>query len=517
MKRWVLERFHAAAAAPFVTEAASRRRRILAGVMTTLLLGSLILPAGNAAAQGFGGPLTVEGLQQQNNHSAAARGFGAVSLTREGNAGLMFVNPSSLHPLDGIQITIAGTRRERDLQQEQHFAPVRYYPNLSLLLEGMTDGIPDPDTTLIGFTPADTVQRPFDDIQPNWSQSNSSTMPLHAMVAVPFTVGDITLTAGIGAVEYANLNHYYQNNNVLNPSVLSQRPLPTRRPTDDNPLVADWYQTLRSRDGTMRGYGAALAAHVSRYGLTLGVSGLLLDGSANDFEQRVNRGTLTFLANEFRADSSFGHVTRQGTSEFSGSEFSIGATLSGEFVSAGVVVRPPTTITRSFEMNVETDTTGSAVTSTTSGEDRFQLPWRGTVGLLLQPRDRLHIGVEYELRPYASARLTAPDGGETTPWESASVFRIGTQYELIEWLTIRGGLRREADVFVPDGSAIVDDPVTYRVYSVGAGVRFFGLEWNLTYENAQMRYQDIWGSALSNNTDARHSIVSSITYTIPAI
>ncbi len=116
MKRWVLERFQTAAAAPFVTEAGSPWRRILAGVMTTLLLGSLVLPPGNAVAQGFGGPLTVEGLQQQNNHSAAARGFGAVSLTREGNAGLMFVNPSSLHPLDGIQITIAGTRRARDLR-----------------------------------------------------------------------------------------------------------------------------------------------------------------------------------------------------------------------------------------------------------------------------------------------------------------------------------------------------------------------------------------------------------------
>lgn len=484
-------------------------------IHAVLALPAISLLAGSALAQGYGGPLTIQGLHQHNNPSAASRAFGGVTVGTGSDIGLMFTHPASMGALSSIQVSVAASRQYQELSQVQQFAPVRYYPNLSLLLEGMTDEIPDPDPDLVGFTPADSVQRPFDDITPNWSRSSTSNRPLHALLAVPFSLGRVQFVAGAGAIQYARLDHYYQNNNVLNPAVLAQRPLPTLRPTDDAPMTVDWYQTSRSREGAIYGYGLALAGHLARYNLTLGVSGLLLRGDTDDFEQRVERGRLTFLANEFRADSSSGSVTRRGSSQFSAAAFAVSSVLSGEYVSFGFVLRPPTTFTRTYEIEIEADTAGTPRTSTVGDEDRFRLPWRGSVGLLLQPRERLRIGFEYEVRPYASATFTSAAGEETSPWHSSSLFRIGMAYEPASWLVLRGGMRGAADVFVPEGSALPEEPVTYRIFSAGLGLVFKSVRWNITYEYANMKYEDIWASALSKNADARHVIVTDISFTIP--
>ena len=480
-----------------------------------LALAAILLLAQEVTAQGSVGSLDVEGLHQLSNHSAAARAFGGVTIGAENEMGLMFVNPTALQSLDGAGVSLGGFHRYRDLRQEQQFAPVRYYPNLSLLLEGLTDDIPDPDPSLIGFTPADSVQRPFDDIEPRWSRSKTSDFPLHALLAIPISMGGLTVTAGIGAVQHADLNYYDQNNNLLDPAVLSQRPLPTLRPTDDSPVTVDWYQSIRSREGSIRGYGAAIAGEVERYNLTIGISGLLLKGKSDDFEQQVQRGRLVFYANEFRADSSQGRLTMMGTSEFAGMEFTFGGVLNGRFASVGMVVKPPTRYTRSYQIEIAGDTTGTSFTSDVNGEDHFQLPWRGSVGLLLKPHENLRIGLEYELRPYTSATFTSSANVETSPWESSSLFRIGTEYEVSPWLMLRGGIRGEADVFIPEGSPITDEPVNYRIYSAGFGLNLYSVRWNLTYENAHVKYNEIWGSAISRNWDRRHVLVADISFTIP--
>jgi hypothetical protein len=204
-----------------------------------------------------------------------------------------------------------------------------------------------------------------------------------------------------------------------------------------------------------------------------------------------------------------------GTSEFTGLEFTIGSVLNGRFASVGFVLKPPMKFTRTYRMEVAGDTTGTPFTSAINDEDRFQLPWRGSVGLLLKPREKLKIGLEYEFRPYASATFTSSTQDETSPWESASLFRIGTEYQISSWLVLRGGIRGEADVFIPEGSPITDEPVSYSVYSAGFGLNFYGLRWNIAYENAHMKYNEIWGSALTRNWDRRHVMVTDISFTIP--
>jgi len=469
------------------------------------------------SAQGYGGPLTFQGLDHYTLHSATGRAMAGITIGIKQDPGLMFQNPAALKSIQGIQLSLGGLYLSKDSKQEQQFAPVRYYPNLSLLLEGLTAKIPDPDTTLFGFTAQDTVQRPFDDIKPNWSRSKDRRMPLQAQLAVPISFENFKIVAGIGAVEYTNLDHYYQNNNVLSPAILAQRPLPTFRPADNNPLEVEWSQSIRSREGSIHGYGFALAGSVEKYNLSVGFSGMILDGSSDDYEQEIARGRLTFFSNAFRADSVYSKITRTGTSDFSGHEFAFSSILTGRYVSLGFSVKLPATITRKYTMQVSSDTTGTPSMSTVQGEDKLKLPWRGTIGLSLTPRENLTVGFEYEFHPYKSVKYVDSQDMETTPWLSASLFRVGAQYMMAPWLALRGGMRGEAEVFEPEGNHIEGEPLTYTVYSAGFGVFFSNLRLNVTYENSLMKYQDIWSSAISKNSERRQTIVAQLLYELPWI
>ncbi len=479
----------------------------------------LIIPvlfARPLSAQGYGGRLTFQGVDHYMMHSAAGRAMGGITIGVKQDLGMMFQNPATLSAIQGMEISLGGQMTFNDINQEQNYAPVRYYSNLSLLLEGLTDQIPDPDSTIPGFSAQDTVQRPFDNIGPNWSHSSSRSIPLQALLAVPVSLGSFKIAAGIGAVRYTDLHHYYQNNNVLSPDILSQRPLPTLRPTDDAPIEVEWLQSFRSREGLIRGYGFALAGYMQDYNLSVGLSGMILQGSSDDFEQQVARGKLTFFSNAFRADSVYNRITRTGTSDFSGMEFTLSSILTGQYVSAGFSVKLPTTITRTYTMQVDTDTTGTPVRSTIQGEDKLKLPWRGTISLSFKPLENLALGLAYEFRPYESVRYTGSDGTETSPWLAASLFRIGAEYAVASWITLRGGMRGEAEVFEPEGNPIIGEPVTYTVYSAGIGLFISGLSLDATYEYALVKYEDKWASAISRNSDRQHIFVAQLAYKIPS-
>lgn len=479
-----------------------------AGLLLTILAQPL-------AAQGYGGPLTFQGLANNVLHSSSARAMGGVSMGGTQDIGSMFQNPATLSSISSIQIALGGVLTAMDVEQEQNYAPVRYYPNLSLLLESRTTFIPNPDTNLVGFTAQDSVQRPYDDIQPNWSHSDNEKIPLQVMLAAPLTRGNFKLVAGIGAVEYANLNHFYQNNNVLSPEILAQRPLPTFRPTDDNPVEAEWQQSLRSRSGSINGYGLSLGGGWEKLGLTFGISGMILDGQSNDFESEVGRGTLTFFSNAFRVDSLHKRISKSGISEFSASELTLSSLLNSRHVSIGFSLKLPTTFTRKYQMEVSTDTSGTSEITTISGEDKLKLPLRGMIGLRLSPREQLTMGLEYEFRPYNSADYTDADGVTSNPWTSASLFRIGAEYSFASWFVLRGGLRGAAAVFQSEGAKIEDDPVAYTIYSAGIGLHYAGMRLNLAYEHALMKYQDVWASVISKNSERQNTLIGSISYDLP--
>ena len=453
-------------------------------------------------------PLWMQGASQTSGHSAAAIGAGGTSVVAPNNISTMFRNPAMLTTIDGIQVSVGGTYRAFNQRQTQQYAPVRYYPNLSLLLEGMTDLIPDPD--FFGFTPADSVQRPFDNISPNWSRDHDETMPLQIFVAVPVELGGVRLVAGIGVAEYGDFGYYYQNNNAVTPEILSQRPLPMPRPSDGDPLDVSWYQAVRSRTGSVMGYGGTLAIDWLRHNVSFGVSGQYVSGTTDDIVHDVDRGMMTFFANYFRVSERDGEVVRSGTSDFSGFDLALSTAIRTDFVTVGLTVRPPMTLSRSFDYAVTSTGGGS---SREVGEDELRMPWRGHAGIAVQPQERFSFGLEYEIRPYGRASFTDASGAESRPWLSSGAFRAGADVNVLEWLDLRLGMSRQADPYGAEGRPIADDPIWHTSYSAGLGFAYAGATLNLAYQSGLRSYEDVFSSAVYLNRDRRQAVVADLVYT----
>lgn len=476
------------------------------------LLFSLIQ---SVSAQGYDDPLTIQGVDHTTIQSAASRAAGGITIGIQNDVNLMFTNPASLQSLKGIQFSIGAGQQFSSAKQAQQYSPLKYYSNFSLVMEGLTGYIPPPSDTLTARNAGDTLQRPFDTIAPNWSRSRNKTLPVQVLVAAPFSLGEMKFVAGVGAVQYADLNHFYQNNNVLSPAIGSDRPVPVALPpSDSTPVVTNWSSYIRSRDGLIRGYGAALSGSLSEK-ISLGISWMLLKGSTDDSEQRTARGKFVFYREWFRLDSVYSRSIRTGTSDFSGQEFTFSGIYRGRYVSLGFAVKPPMPIKRKFTTQIQrTDTTGSSLT-TVSGEDEVKLPWRGTFGLSIAALENLSIGLEYEIRSYASTVYTNAAGLESNPWLSSSVLHVGAEFRPESWLAVRVGVRGQSEVFEQTGNPVVGEPVSYSIYSAGCGFFFGGLRLNVTYEHASIKYQDMWQTNVNLNNETRNSVIADVSYEIP--
>ncbi len=491
-------------------------------------------------SQGFGSPLTVQGIDHFSIQSAASKSLGGTSLTMQNNVNVMFSNPAMLQTLRGLQISVGGVQRSINTNQTQHYSPLKYYSNFSLLMEGLTDGISKPDTNAFyvnpnGDTikyvkpvnPGDSVQRPFDKLGPNWSRAKSKNDPIQVIVAVPFSIGDIKVSVGVGALEYSNLDWYFQNNNVLSPSILTADAHTVSRPVNNNDtssIPVQWYQISQQRDGTIQGYGGALAFALSER-MNFGVSAMILKGNSTDKETRFERGRLRFYADYFRAESVYYYSARNGTSDYTGEEITVSGAYLGKFVGFGFSLKLPTTITRKYNASVQTDTgyhskttkLDSFVTTvkTIKGEDKITIPLRGTVAISLALRENLTLGVEYELRPYASAEYTISNGTTTNPWLSSNIFHIGMEFRPTTWLSLRAGAQEQAEIFQPVGNPLDGDPVSYTVYSCGGGLKFENVRFNFAYEYSKINYTDMWAGAVSISTKKSNAFFADLSYEIP--
>jgi opacity protein-like surface antigen len=353
---------------------------------------------------------------------------------------------------------------------------------------------------------------------------------VQVFAALPLDLWGVRVVVGAGMAEYANLDRFYQNNNSLSPSVLSvlNGTIPTTG-LNVNPYLVQWFQYRHEREGSINGYGAAVAAQLSpRW--SIGVSGMVIDGSTNDMEMRIGRGRLAFFSNSLRiSKQGMTSYAKTGTSSFSGSELTLSASFAARSVTFGVAVTPPSTIRRSFSGVVVTDSvavvsqlshrvdsvhvTGSG---TYRGEDQISLPWRGTVGLVLSVHERLTLALSYEVRPYRSADYTDASGRVTQPWLTSAVLRVGAELRAAEWLKLRGGVTSYDENFSALTPALRGEPVNYPVYAVGCGLHLFGWRLDVAYEYSDRSFVDTWSNAASINRQYSHAVVAGLSTTLPS-
>jgi hypothetical protein len=481
-----------------------------------LLFCLLVSVANVSFAQGtrFNDPLTIQGLDKNTNYSAVSRALGGTTIGMRNDASIMFSNPAELQALNSFQITLGNTYWLLNASQTQQYGPAKYYPNFSLLMEGLTYLIPNTvlDTTK-PHTARDSVQRPFDKISPSWNRTKNKNLPTQLMAAIPFTLGENKVVVGLGAVEYANMNFYYQDNNVLSPAVNIQRPYPVHLVTNDsNSLAVQWYQNIRNREGSVYGYGAAISFGVTE-NLSFGLSGMLIKGSTNDFESQLGRGRLVFYASYFRVDSVDYQNTKTGTSDYSGAELNISGLYKSGSLTLGFSIKPPTSITRDYKYSYQSDSLKVSKTVAVSGSDKIKLPWRGNVGLSVSVLDNLRAVLEYELRPMGNANYVS-SGVTTNPWRSSHLLHIGAEYAPLDWLTIRGGYSDRAEVFEQEGNPFQGDPVYSTVISGGLGFSYQNLKLNLTYEYSNVKYDDLLQDAVFLNNAKNNYFMAEISYNI---
>ncbi len=489
-----------------------------------------------AVAQGFGNPLTFQGLSHTTVQTVAARGMGGVTFGLSNDVSAMFANPASMTTVEGFQISIGGLQQYGFAKQDQRYGGLQGHSAFSLLTLAQTGLISDPDTSAFYGgtqvrvrTQADSVQRPFDAIGPDWGKSTSKSLPLQAFVAAPFVISDIRMVGGLGVVQYANLNWYYQNNNCFSPSVLSVTDSTvSTRGLDANPYLTQWYQYYQQRDGIIYGYGGMLSAALSEQ-ISVGASLLLLKGTSDDAETRVGRGQMQFFSSSLRLTrQGMSGFAKTGTSDYSGTEVGVSAEYRGRYIDIGFSAKLPTTITRTFSMSIRTDSVAATTqangrvdsllvtsSSSVSGEDKIWLPLRGSVGMTIRVKDNLTVGLEYEVRSYASVEYTNAAGAVSNPWLSASNLHFGLEYRPAVWLALRGGVTSYSEVYQPLTEAIRGDPVNYSVYSLGCGVRIADGTLNLAYEYSEMRYVDTWSNAANVNQGFTNNLIASFSYRLP--
>jgi hypothetical protein len=485
-------------------------------------------------AQYYNVPLTMEGLDHTYNASVMSRAMGGVTIPLQQNLSLMFANPAGLSRLDAIQVSVGGTYTISNSEHAQQWYPMVYFGNISILMDGTArnigpSGVPHPAVTTP--YPGDTLQKPYDNIWPNWNHNQNKTQIPDIFAAMPLTIGSMKASVGVGIADYASLDYFYKNNNTLSvdfglmiiPSGIS----PTG--TWDS-VRTNWSQNSHYRMGAIHSYGGAFSLAMND-NFSAGISGRYLSGKSDDYDISVGRGVIwvvgSTIANHFwnvnngyiRLDSVNYHRTLVGTSDYTGFEFTASGTYHNKNITIGLSLTPPSTIKREFSGKLTCDTAAtkdylaSYSLRDTSFTEKMKLPFKAKIGVGFQVRPNVLVAAEYEYCPYSSAKLEK-NGKTTEPWMDASTFHFGIDWAPADYLSLRFGYRKQKETFHAEYSAL-DEPVTCSAYSAGVGITCMpGVVINFAYEFYERKYEDAWVYAYHVNTTNINTLSAELVYTL---
>ena len=395
--------------------------------------------------------------------------------------------------MDEAEVRLGGGFAQQSYSQDQTWVPNRLYLELSLIFEN-NPASPNPT-------------RAFDDIRPDWENDLSSVRPTlgSAAVPLPFAPGGVSITAGLGASQVANLDHYFQNNNALTPNIGSIRPAPIPRIQQGDSIMVGWAQFSREREGAVYGITPALA--FARGPFSLGVSATVLTGSSDDRQRTMDRGEFTLrYQNRFSlAAPTGGENVVTGTSDYSGTRFAIAGGYAQGALAANVVWQPGHSLDRDWTYS-----------DGTSGTDRIDFASALTLGASVRPTDKVTVAADMDFRSLGGADVLLADSSEAfQPWVSGTTVHLGAEYQALPWLALRGGYHEAAQPFAPAGAAILDEPARADVFGAGIGLSFGGLALDVAYEISSLEYEDLWLSNGNENSITSHTVLFEAAYTLP--
>lgn len=453
------------------------------------LFCATLVVAAPAPAQGVADPLSFHGLDQAPAPGARARAMGSFLVGDARDATALFTDPAALTRLDRPEVRFGGAFTSTAIEQQQRWIPNRVYAELSLIFENSPDAL--------------NPTRPFDDIRPNWDYDRSAARPTlgAAALPLPFEAAGFTFAAGLGFSQVSALDHYYQNNNALDPNIGQLRPAPIPRVQEGDSLLVNWFQFSREREGTLYGFTPALAARRGPFSLGLAVT--VLTGSSDDRERRFGRGLFTLrYNNDFSLDpSTIGEEVTTGTSDYGGVRTTLSGRFEAERFAVGVVVRPGFTLERDWQLE-----------GAESGTDELRAPTQITFGTALYPFARWRFVADYDLRRTGSAEYAPAGTDAVSPWVDGAALHLGAEFDATDWLALRAGFHDEPQAFAPAGAAFLDDPATASVYAAGLGLSFGDFGLAAAYELTRLRYEDLWISNENTNRTTSHAVLFEASY-----
>jgi hypothetical protein len=210
-------------------------------------------------------------------------------------------------------------------------------------------------------------------------------------------------------------------------------------------------------------------------------------------------------ANDFRFSYDTLATRTTGTSEFSATKFKIGTMIETSHIDIGFTLSPGYTLERNWNYTTVTNSPAMEThTATTSGVDKFNVPFSYAIGLGIKPVKPFRISADVRNTKYSGAEFNFAYGDSThRGWADQTIYNIGVEYAPWEWLSLLAGYRYLPEVFVPDGAAIKDRGPVADSFTFGMSVKLFYGRLNAAYEIRRLKYYD---SYLSNTNYVMESM-----------
>jgi hypothetical protein len=483
-----------------------------------LIFFSLLIIVGCTSAgyaQGVASPLRYQGLDRSAIVGARSAAMGGSVIASPGDAASLFANPAGLASLTQYEVRVGGSYQINQYKIEQQWHPSDLYDEITILFDNKES----------------YKTRTYDAIQPDWSQRTNRFEGISGAAAIPFDVEGVKIVGAVGYGPTANFDHYFRNNNALDPNVGQLRPEPVPRLKQNQVDTVQWFQYTTQRKGIMYGTTAGIGIEPLD-GLRLGARVTFHKGSSDDSQLRNERGRLRLMTklnstnlNVLALDSVYFSRTQSGTSDYTGINSLLGIQYEGANVSAGATLQLPWTLERKWNYSVVSTNSAGVTGGILSGIEKYNFPIVLEYGIALRLSKRLTVSLQYAYRnyekvtqsiagnavvdiaapdtkTYASVPSSGPAAGDSTayPWISGGALRTGLEFRAASWLQLRGGYREDVQGFSPEGDALMDNPARGSVYSVGVGFSFGMLCVDASYEYARLKYVEAWLSNANYNT-----------------
>jgi len=473
-------------------------------------------------AQHRGDNLSFQALYCSNDIGAKAIAMGGAYTSMSGGVTSLFYNPAGLMGIDHFQITMSANYSSYLWRESQEYRPNRMFVTLPFYLEGIY--LPDIanngklDSYLVDSTQYDVSsvvmgKDPYSRAAANWQKIKANAKINNIAIAAPFKLFNRDFVVSVGYNLQYNVQDYDQNNSYLVPYIgdYLYGYLPPANGQDTE--VVKWYKFIREISGNIYNGSAALAYQVTDY-LNVGVKAKIILGQTDD-ELYLNRIGDFHLINQNKFQ--FWYVTdnnlTQGTSKYTGVNYSLGAILKLNSFNLGINIDLPYTLERKWNYTTTHSDTNGSSSVYSNGIDKFEYPAIFSFGVNFEPHEKFIFSLDYQVAPFSKATFQLASLDTTfRKWVNQSSLRLGVEFKMSKFIAVLVGYNTISQPFVPDGAAITDRGPFSESYNAGFSFNIFGGNLDLTYEIRMLKYYDQYLSNTNYKYQSLNNFVFGYTY-----